>query len=136
MTDMQEDLQGKVALVTGGGTGIGAAIVERLALLGADVTCAYNKSRASAEALAEKLAGLGRTILPVKIDVSSEADVSNGIDAIARHFGSSVGILVNNAGDNINPTSVDKMEKELWDQVIGINLGGASSSVPSTAFRR
>jgi 3-oxoacyl-[acyl-carrier protein] reductase len=125
MSDLQENLQGKVALVTGGGTGIGAAIVERLALLGADVACAYNKSRASAEAVAENLARVGRAILTVKMDVASEAEVVRGIDEITRHFGAPVHILVNNAGDNINPTSVDQMEKELWDKVIAINLGGA-----------
>jgi 3-oxoacyl-[acyl-carrier protein] reductase len=119
------DLSGKVAMVTGGGTGIGAAIVERLALLGAKVACAYNKSRASAEALAEKLAEQGKSILLVKVDVTSEADVSNAVEEIARHFGSSVDILVNNAGDNIHPTTVDEMDKTLGDEVIGINLGGA-----------
>ena len=51
---------GKLAMVTGGATGIGAAIVERLALLGADVVCCYNKSQAGAQALAEKLGRAGR----------------------------------------------------------------------------
>jgi 3-oxoacyl-[acyl-carrier protein] reductase len=118
------DLAGKVAMVTGGGTGIGAAIVEHLALLGARVACVYNKSRVSADALAAKLAEQGKAILTVKMDVSREDEVRSGIDEIVRHFGSSIQILVNNAGDNINPTDVDQMEKELWDKVIGINLGG------------
>ena len=125
MTDLHANLEGKVALVTGGGTGIGAAIVERLAALRADVACAYNKSRASAEELAGKLTARGTSVFAVKMDVSSEAEVRTGIEAAVRHFGRPVDILVNNAGDNLQPTTVDRMDKELWDRVIAINLGGA-----------
>jgi 3-oxoacyl-[acyl-carrier protein] reductase len=125
MTDLHANLEGKVALVTGGGTGIGAAIVERLASLGARVACVYNKSRASAEALAGKLAGQGKNVWLVRMDVANEAEVRDGVAAVVGHFGASVDILVNNAGDNLQPTTVDRMDKELWDTVMAINLGGA-----------
>jgi 3-oxoacyl-[acyl-carrier protein] reductase len=94
-------------------------------LLGARVACVYYKSCDAADALAAKLAEQGKTILTVRMDVSQEDEVRGGIHEIVRHFGSSIQILVNNAGDNINPTAVDQMEKVLWDKVIGINLGGA-----------
>jgi 3-oxoacyl-[acyl-carrier protein] reductase len=119
------DFSGKVAMVTGGGTGIGAAIVEHLAVLGARVACVYNKSRDSADALASRLTAQGRAVFTVKMDVSQEDEVRRGIDEVVRHFGMPVQILVNNAGDNINPTPVDQMDKSIWDLVIGINLTGA-----------
>lgn len=125
MTNLHKNLEGKIALVTGGGTGIGAAIVERLASLGARVACAYNKSRASAEALTGKLAAQGKIVWLVRMDVANEAEVRDGVEAVVRHFGAPVDILVNNAGDNLQPMTVDRMDKELWDRVMAINLGGA-----------
>jgi 3-oxoacyl-[acyl-carrier protein] reductase len=119
------DFGGKVAMITGGGTGIGAAIVEHFAMFGARVACVYNKSRDSADALAARLIEEGKAVFTVKIDVSQEDEVRRGIDEVVQHFGSPVQILVNNAGDNISPTPVEQMDKALWDQVIGVNLGGA-----------
>jgi 3-oxoacyl-[acyl-carrier protein] reductase len=106
---------GQLVFVTGGGTGIGAAIVERFATLGADVACCYHRSRAGAEALAARLQERGLNVFPV------QADVSNcGV----AHFGKPVRVLINNAGDNIDPTPVETMSEELWNQVIGINMTG------------
>ena len=96
---------GQLVFVTGGATGIGAAIVERFATLGADVACCYHKSRAGAEALAARLKraragdlpGAGRRLRqPRKCRAAIEATVA--------HFGRPIRILVNNAGDNIDPT--------------------------------
>ena len=115
---------GKLAMVTGGATGIGAAIVERLALLGADVACCYNKSHTHAQALATKLGGAGRGISIVKMDVSNYQEVRDGVESIIARYGRPIHILVNNAGDNINPTPVEAMDEALWDKVIGINLTG------------
>jgi 3-oxoacyl-[acyl-carrier protein] reductase len=115
---------GKLAMVTGGATGIGAAIVERLALLGADVACCYNKSQAGAQALAEKLGRAGREISIVKMDVSNHQQVKDGVESIIVRYGRPIHILVNNAGDNINPTPLEAMDEALWNQVIGINLTG------------
>jgi 3-oxoacyl-[acyl-carrier protein] reductase len=115
---------GKVAFVTGGATGIGAAIVERLAELGAMVACCYNKSAAGANALAARLEASGLEIFPVQADVAKGEEVRAALDATVAHFGCPVGILVNNAGDNINPTPVESMDEAVWRLVLSVNLTG------------
>jgi 3-oxoacyl-[acyl-carrier protein] reductase len=122
---MQEPLTDQVAMVTGGGTGIGAAIVERLALAGARVGCCYRSSRAAAEALAAKLGRQGHSILPVHLDVTSSSEVCNAVETITARFGGPVGILVNNAGDQIATSPLETMDEELWDRVLAVNLKGA-----------
>ena len=120
-----ETFTGQVVLVTGGATGLGAAMVERFALLGADVACCYHKSHAAAEALAAKLRESGKEILLTQVDVADGAQVRGAVAAIAEHFGRAVSILINNAGDNINPAPIDEMPEETWDRVIDVNLKGA-----------
>jgi 3-oxoacyl-[acyl-carrier protein] reductase len=115
---------GQLVFVTGGATGIGAAIVERFATLGADVACCYNKSRTDAEALATKLKACGLEIFLVKADVSDSQEAKAALEATVAHFGRPISILVNNAGDNINPTPVETMDEALWNKVSGINLTG------------
>lgn len=115
---------GQLVFVTGGATGIGAAIVERFAVLGANVGCCYNKSRAGAEALAASLQARGLGIFPAQADVSEGQQVKAAIEATVARFGRPISILVNNAGDNINPTPVEAMDEALWTKVIGINLTG------------
>jgi 3-oxoacyl-[acyl-carrier protein] reductase len=112
-------------MVTGGGTGIGAAIVERLATDGALIGCCYNKSRRQAEELARRLAQNGAQVLPVKVDVSRSAEVQSAVAAILQHFGSPVGILVNCAGDIIATSPVEDMPEDLWDLVLATNLKSA-----------
>jgi len=112
-------------MVTGGATGLGAAMVERFAMLGAGVACCYNKSQAGAEALAAKLREMGKEILLVQVEVADSAQVREAVATIAAHFGRPVSILVNNAGDNINPAPIDEMDEETWDRVIDVNLKGA-----------
>ncbi len=115
---------GQLALVTGGATGIGAATVECLASLGAAVACGYHKSQARALALAEKLNVRGQTVWPVQMDVSASGQVRAAIEATLSHFGQPISLLVNNAGDNLNPAPVEDLDEALWRQVIDINLTG------------
>lgn len=123
--DIMSCINGKVAMVTGGATGLGAAIVEHLAGYGADVACCYNRSGQAAQKLAERLAASGRNVLPVQMDVTDGAQVAAAVSSIAAHFGRPVSILVNNAGDMVRNAPLDEMPEDLWDRVIGINLRGA-----------
>jgi 3-oxoacyl-[acyl-carrier protein] reductase len=113
-----------IVFITGGATGIGAAIVERFATLGAGVACCYHNSRASAETLAAKLQGRGLEVYLVQADVARQHEVKAAIEATIGHFGRPISVLVNNAGDSVNPAAVETMDETLWSQVIGINLTG------------
>jgi 3-oxoacyl-[acyl-carrier protein] reductase len=120
-----ETFAGQVVMITGGATGLGAAMVERFAMRGGDVACCYHKSQSSARALAARLHECGKEIFLAQVDVADGRQVQEAVADIATHFGRPVSILVNNAGDNIDPAPIDAMAEETWDRVIGVNLKGA-----------
>ena len=90
------DLTGKVALVTGSSRGIGRACALRLAEAGADIVVNYVTSAPEAEAVAERIAALGREVACVRADVGEEEDVAEMIGFVRREFGR-LDILVHNA---------------------------------------
>ena len=120
-----DTLTGNTAMVTGGATGIGASVVERLAREGANVACCYNTSQAAAESLADSLAQSGKSILTVQVDVRSSEEVKNAVDSIGAHYGKPVNVLVNNAGGPMLACPVHDMDEESWHWVIDVNLTGA-----------
>jgi len=115
-------IKDKVALVTGAGRGIGAAIVFALAQEGADiVACDVNLEVLGQ--VAKKVEELGRKILILKADVSKVSEVEEMVKKALDKF-NKIDILVNNAGitrDNL----ILRMSEEEWDQVLDINLKGA-----------
>jgi 3-oxoacyl-[acyl-carrier protein] reductase len=119
---MKMELEGKVAIVTGGTRGIGRAIVLDLAANGADVALNYRKSADLAQELAETIRGMGRRALVVQADVSSFADAQAMAQKVLDEFGR-LDILVNNAGMNWDGV-VWKMTEEQWDRVIEVDLKG------------
>ncbi len=117
-----DELQGKVALVTGGARGIGRAIVLELARQGSDVVVSDVDFQGTAE-VAREVEGLGVRSLAVKADVSEGDDVKMLVAKATEMFGR-VDILVNNAGitrDNL----LMRMREEEWDLVLRVNLKGA-----------
>ncbi|MCL5104779.1 MAG: SDR family oxidoreductase [Armatimonadetes bacterium] len=122
---IEKGFAGKVVMVTGGATGIGAACVERFASLGASVACCYNKSAESANVLAEKLSQKGTPIHTVKVNVSSSSEVQDAVTQVSKHFGTHISVLVNNAGDQIRTMPIEDMDEDLWDLVLAVNLKGA-----------
>jgi len=116
------ELEGKVAIVTGGTRGIGKAIVLDLAEHGADIALNYRKSAELAQELVETIRGMGRRVLLVQADVSSFNDAQAMVQKVLDEFGR-VDILVNNAGMNWDGV-VWKMTEEQWDAVINVDLKG------------
>lgn len=109
-------LQGKIAVVTGAGSGIGAAIARMFVAEGASVVAADISGRQ--DALAE---ALGANCVPVRADVTSSADIQNMLAVAVEKFGR-IDILVNNAGiDGVTAPTADYPE-ESFDQVISVNL--------------
>ncbi|HXX59122.1 MAG TPA: SDR family NAD(P)-dependent oxidoreductase, partial [Dehalococcoidales bacterium] len=112
---------GKVALVTGCGNGIGKGIMEMFAREGADIV-ANDINPADLAAVAVTVGKLGRKIVTAVADVTKKDEVVKMADAAVQTFGK-VDILVNNAGISRHAPFLDLSEEE-WDRVVGLNLKG------------
>jgi glucose 1-dehydrogenase len=112
------DLQGKVAIVTGAGSGIGHAIAERFAGAGAAVCVGYLGYEDEAKALAARLP----KAIAVRADVSRSADVTAMVDRVREELGVP-NVLVNNAGIEKEVPFLD-LDEHTWDAIVGVNLKG------------
>lgn len=115
-------LEGKVAIITGAGRGIGKAIALRFAREGADIVICDIMPE-NMEVVSREVAELGRASLAVKVDVSIKQDVENMVSAAISKF-SKVDILVNNAGI-MRRAPLLEMTEEDWDTVLDVCLKGA-----------
>lgn len=125
------DLDGKVALVTGGSLGIGTAISIDLAQNGADVALTYRRHGDEAKVIAEKIRAMGRIGKEYKVDVSDYKAVQKLVEDVLKEFGH-LDILVNNAGMNWDGV-VWKMTEEQWDAVINVDLKGTFNFIRTVA---
>ncbi len=112
------DLKGKVAIVTGAGSGIGHSIAERFAEAGAAVCVNYLGFEDEAKALAARLP----RAIAVRADVSSAGDVNAMVSQVAEQLGP-VDVLVNNAGIEKEVPFLD-LDERTWDLILGVNLKG------------
>jgi 3-oxoacyl-[acyl-carrier protein] reductase len=119
---MPKSLDGKVALVTGGSRGIGAAIAKRLATDGAKVAITYAKDANSASTVVKAIESAGGKSLAVKADAASAAAIQEAVKKTVEAFGQ-LDILVNNAGTAI-PKPFEEATLEELDQVINLNIRG------------
>ena len=114
------DLKNRIALVTGGSRGIGAAIAVALAKAGADIAVNYRERADAAQEVCATVTGLGRRALAVKADVSVAADVRRMIAEVESQLGT-VDILVNNAGI-AQPRKFEDLSEVEWDMVMTVNV--------------
>jgi NAD(P)-dependent dehydrogenase (short-subunit alcohol dehydrogenase family) len=118
-----ERLDGRVALVTGGTRGIGAASSRRLAAHGASVAASYGRDHDSAQQLQAELGAAGAPISIHVGDVGSAEDCRRIVEDVIEHHGG-LDILVNNAGITLDRTIL-KMDDADWHKVLEVNLSGA-----------
>src|SRR5436190_3289530 len=116
-------LHGKVAVVTGGNTGIGKSIVLALAKDGANVVIDYVANEQATEDLEKQVIALGDQAIGVEADVSKVADLQRLVDSAVKSFGR-LDIMVNNAGVETRTSILDTTEAQ-YDKVLDINLKSA-----------
>jgi 3-oxoacyl-[acyl-carrier protein] reductase len=113
-------LDGKIALVTGGSRGIGAALVKRFAAEGAQVAFTYRSSSGPAQEMVSEIESSGGKAKAYQSDAASYAQAESLIKAVLEDF-ERVDVLVNNAGIT-RDTLLLRMSEEMWDQVLETNL--------------
>jgi 3-oxoacyl-[acyl-carrier protein] reductase len=116
------NLNGKVALITGGSRGIGAAIAKRLAADGANVAITYAKDASAASVVAKAIESKGRKALAIQADAADAKAVKAAVDKTVATLGR-LDVLVNNAGTAI-PKTFEETTLEEMDRVIDINIRG------------
>jgi 3-oxoacyl-[acyl-carrier protein] reductase len=119
---MSKQLEGKIALITGGSRGIGAAIAKRLAADGADVAITYTKGADAAASVVKEIERAGRKAIAIQADATDAGAVEAAIERTVATFGR-LDVLVNNAGTAI-PKTFEETTLEEMDRMIDINVRG------------
>src|SRR5579864_291598 len=119
-------LQDRVALVTGAGTGIGRGIAEAFARRGVKVAVNYSRSRDAAEEVVRDIRGSGGAAVAIGASVSEDGEVRAMVEQVVREFGR-LDILVNNAGwsTRIPHDRLEELTDEVWNRTFDTNLRGA-----------
>jgi len=120
---MDRKLEGKIALITGGSRGIGAAIAKRLATDGADVAITYTKGTDAAASVVKEIERAGRKAIAIQADAADAEAVKAAVDKTVATLGR-LDVLVNNAGTAI-PKKFEETTLEEMDRMIDINIRGA-----------
>jgi 3-oxoacyl-[acyl-carrier protein] reductase len=115
-----ENLTGKIALVTGGGRGIGRAVSLALARAGCDVAVNYRERRDDAESAVHEIQKLGRRGIAIQADVSQGADVTELVHTVESQLGP-IEVLINNAG-KILIQPIEQMTEASWNDMLTSNL--------------
>src|SRR5712691_10095302 len=119
---MSKKLEGKIALITGGSRGIGAAIAKRLAADGANVAITYTKGADAAASVVKEIERAGRKAIAIQADAADAEAVRAAVEKTVATFGR-LDVLVNNAGTAI-PKTFEETTLEEMDRVLDINVRG------------
>ena len=117
------DLTGHTAVVTGAATGIGEAVVRRLAAAGASVAAVDLDMEGAARVAGDIAGGPGRLVFPVRADISSEESVNQAVAEVLGRTGR-IDVLVNNAGIAGRAAPLWEQTAEDWQRVIAVNMNG------------
>lgn len=119
------EVDGKAAVVTGGGTGVGRATALELARRGCSVLINYSRSKDEAEATAAEVSAIGVRGIAVRADIADDADCRKMIETAVREF-SRLDVLVNNAGTTafIRHSDLESVKAEDWQRILSVNLIG------------
>jgi 3-oxoacyl-[acyl-carrier protein] reductase len=118
------DLTGKVSLVTGASSGIGAATAIVLADLGSPVAIGYWNNETGAKQTAEAITAAGGKAIAIRADVRRQSEVKKLVDQTVAELGP-IDILVNNAGSLVKRVPLADMTEDAWDNMIALNLKSA-----------
>ncbi|MBS1602802.1 MAG: SDR family oxidoreductase [Bacteroidetes bacterium] len=125
-------LKGKVALITGSARGLGKAIAERYASMGADIVLNYSRDKAAAEETAGNIRAQGVKVAAIQGDVSKVSDIKNLFNEAIKAFGK-IDIVVANAGVEMVETPVVDFTEEQFDRVFTINAKGSYFTMQEAA---
>lgn len=117
---MGNELEGRIALVTGASRGIGRAVAVALARTGADVAVNYHQNESDALEVCVQIRGMGRRAVPIQGDVALASNVSRIVEQVHRELGP-ITILVNNAGIG-KVRTIDNITELDWDEMLEVNL--------------
>lgn len=133
-----QDLKDKVVLITGGSTGIGAAVAEALGALGAKVAVHYNSSREAAERVAATITKSGGQAITLKADAYDSSAMRALVPATVKAFGG-LDVLINNVGALVRRVPIETLDDAYFDQVAHLNIRSAmvttSAAVPAMRER-
>jgi 3-oxoacyl-[acyl-carrier protein] reductase len=118
------DLTGKVALITGASSGIGAATAAVFADLGAKVAIGYHQNRKGAEQVRDSILAAGGEVIAMQADVREAAGIRALVEGATTRFGP-IDILVNNAGSLVERMKIREITAEKWDNIMNLNLKSA-----------
>lgn len=126
-------LKNKVALITGSVRGLGKAIAERYAALGADIVINYSRDKASADEVLSNIQAMGARVIAVQADVSKVKDLERLFAEAKKVFGK-IDIVVANAGIELVETPVTAFTEEQFDRVFSINTKGTYFTLQQAAL--
>jgi 3-oxoacyl-[acyl-carrier protein] reductase len=132
------DLTGKVALITGASSGIGAATAAVFAELGAKVAIGYFHNQKGAEQVRASITGAGGRAIAIRADVCQENEIHSLVKSAVDELGP-IDILVNNAGSLVERMKIDEVTGEKWDGILNLNLKSAvlcSQAVAASMIER